>query len=219
MKFASQGVEHYRSTADAAQLATAFERLQDKLPAMWREVGSTDPGGALQRENTVVVVPSLSIDMESPTVKQQAYEERFLFLLFILSQTNLRLIYITSQPVLPQIIEYYLDILPGAISSSARKRLFLVSPYDGSPRPLSEKLLERPKLLQKIRDLIPDPDNAHIVPFNTTDLERELAVRLGIPMYAADPACWALGTKSGCIVAQLGKATVGIEQGTRIPIL
>ena len=35
------------------------------------------------------------------------------------------------------------------------------------------------------------------MPFNTTSLERELAVRLGIPMYAADPSCWALGTKSG----------------------
>ncbi len=197
MKFASQGVEHYESTADPDEMAAAFERLQAKLPAMWREVGSSDPGGAVQRENTVVVVPSLSIDLEIPTVKQQAYEERFLFMLFILAQTNLRLIYVTSQPVLPEIVDYYLDILPGVVSSSARKRLFMITPFDGSHRPLTEKLLARPAFLAQIRDLIPDPDNAHIVPFNTTDLERELAVRLGIPMYAADPECWALGTKSG----------------------
>ena len=197
MKYASQGVEHYQSTAEPEELAAAFAALQAKLPGMWREVGSTDPGGRQQRENTVVVVPSLSIDLEIPTVKAQAYEERFLFLLFLLGQTNLRLIYVTSQPVLPEIIDYYLDICPGAIISNARKRLFLVSPYDGSSRPLSEKLLQRPKLLQHIRDFIPDPDNAHMVPFNTTDLERELAVRLGIPMYAADPGCFALGTKSG----------------------
>jgi hypothetical protein len=197
MKYASEGLKHYQSPADPEELAAAFERLQAKLPGMWREIGSTDPGGPPQKENTVVVVPSLSVDMEIPTVKAQAYEERFLFMLFILGQTNLRLIYITSQPILPEIIDYYLDILPGAIIGNARKRLFLVSPYDGSSRPLSEKLLERPKLLQQIRDLIPDLDNAHIVPFNTTDLERELAVRLGIPMYAADPSCFALGTKSG----------------------
>jgi hypothetical protein len=197
MKFASQPVKHYQSTADPESLAAAFEALQAKLPGMWREVGSTDPGGAQQRENTVVVVPSLTIDMEIPTVKAQAYEERFLFLLFLLGQTNLRLIYVTSQPILPEIIDYYLDICPGAIISNARKRLFLVSPYDGSARPLTEKLLERPKLLKYIRDLIPDPNNAHIVPFNTTDLERELAVSLGVPMYAADPNCFALGTKSG----------------------
>ncbi|MFN2136321.1 MAG: peptide ligase PGM1-related protein [Candidatus Promineifilaceae bacterium] len=197
MKFAAHGVDHWQSTADPDDLAEAFARLQEKLPEMWREVGSTDPGGAPQRENTVVVVPSLSIDMEIPTVKQQAYEERFLFLLFLLGQPNLRLIYLTSQPVMPEIIDYYLDILPSTIIANARRRLFLVTPYDGSHRPLSEKLLERPVLLQRIRDLIPDPDNAHIVPFNTTDLERELAVRLGIPMYAADPACKYLGTKSG----------------------
>ena len=197
MKYTTQDVGEYESTADPAELAAAFAALQKKMPGMWREVGSNDPGGAPQRENTVVVVPSLSIDMDIPTVKQQAYEERFLFMLFILGQPNLRLIYVTSQPVLPEIIDYYLDILPGVINSSARKRLFMVSPYDGSHKPLSEKLLERPKLLQQIRDLIPDPENAHIVPFNTTDRERELAVNLGIPMYAADPACWALGTKSG----------------------
>jgi hypothetical protein len=197
MKFASEGLKHYQSPADPVELTAAFERLQAKLPRMWREIGSSDPGGQPQKENTVVVVPSLSVDMEIPTVKAQAYEERFLFMLFILGQTNLRLIYVTSQPILPDIIDYYLDILPGVIINNARKRLFLVSPYDGSSRPLSEKLLERPKLLQQIRDLIPDPNNAHIVPFNTTDLERELAVRLGIPMYAADPSCFALGTKSG----------------------
>jgi len=158
---------------------------------------STDPGGAAQRPNTVVVVPSLTIDIPIPTVEQQAYEERMLFLLFILAQPHLRLIYITSLPVPPEIIDYYLDILPGVVASNARRRLFLVSPQDGSQRPLTRKLLERPALLAHIRALIPDPDNAHIVPFNTTDLERELALALGIPMYAADPDLFAFGTKSG----------------------
>ncbi|NJN82558.1 MAG: hypothetical protein HC802_10000, partial [Caldilineaceae bacterium] len=52
-------------------------------------------------------------------------------------------------------------------------------------------------MIRQIRDLIPDLERAHIVPFNTTDQERELAVRLGIPMYAADPRYFAFGTKSG----------------------
>jgi hypothetical protein len=62
---------------------------------------------------------------------------------------------------------------------------------------LVEKLLERPRLLQHTRSLIPDLDRAHIVPLTTTDLERELAVRLDLPMYAADPRFFAFGTKSG----------------------
>ena len=65
-------------------------------------------------------------------------------------------------------------------------------------RPLSEKLLERPRLIERIRSLIMDPDRAHLVPFNTTNREKELALQLGIPMYGADPKFFPLGTKSGC---------------------
>src|SRR5205085_10618520 len=87
---------------------------------------------------------------------------------------------------------------PVVVISSARRRLALVAPLDASGRPLTAKLLERPRLLQQIRALVPDPERAHIVPFNTTDLERELAIRLGLPMYAADPRFFAFGTKNGC---------------------
>ncbi len=44
------------------------------------------------------------------------------------------------------------------------------------------------------------------MPYNTTPLERDLAVALGIPMYAADPRFYPLVTKSGCrkLFADLG---------------
>ena len=35
------------------------------------------------------------------------------------------------------------------------------------------------------------------MPYNTTEQERELAMRVGIPMYGADPKTFHLGTKSG----------------------
>ena len=195
-------------------LKTAFARLQEKLPGMWADIGSGEPAGRIQRPATVVVIPSLSVDLEFPTVKQQAYEERFLFMLFLLGQPNMRMIYVTSLAIRRVIIDYYLDMVPGAVYSNARKRLFLISPEDGSSRPLSEKLLERPALIQEMIDLIPDRENAHIVPFNTTDLERELAIRLGIPMYATDPICFALGTKSGArrLFSEEGiKQPLGVE--------
>jgi hypothetical protein len=97
----------------------------------------------------------------------------------------------------PNIIDYYLDLLPGVISSHARKRLFLASPLDASTRPLSVKLLERPRLIEHLRSLIINFDRAHLVPYNTTTLERDLAIRLGIPMYGADPKTFWIGTKSG----------------------
>jgi hypothetical protein len=114
-----------------------------------------------------------------------------------LQQPNKRIIYITSQPVQQEITGYYLDILPGVISSSARKRLVMVCVEDSSADPLTQKLLDRPHLISHIRSLIPDLDRAHMVPFNTTDLERRLAVQLGIPMYAADPTYIDFGSKSG----------------------
>jgi hypothetical protein len=127
---------------------------------------------------------------------------------------------VTSRTILPSIIDYYLDLLPGVIPSHARQRLFLPSPMDGSARPLSEKLLERPRLIERIRSLILDADRAHLVPFNTTHRERELAVQLGIPMYGADPKFFPLGTKSGCreifieetVAHPLGHENIGNEK-------
>jgi hypothetical protein len=179
------------------EMLSRFDALQTKLVPLWQMIGRSDPGGPVQEENTVVVIPSLTADVKTLGTVHQVYEERFLFMLFLLRQPRLKMIYLTSQAILPDIVEYYLQILPGVMASHARKRLALLSPLDASPRPLVEKLLERPRLLQHIRSLIPDPDRAHMVPFVTTDLERELAVRLDIPMYAADPRYFAFGTKSG----------------------
>jgi len=172
---------------------TDFDRLQKKLVPLWKSIERFN-----QDPQTIVVVPSMSIDAIDSGAVIQAYEERFLFLLLLLRQPRARLIYVTSRTILPSIIDYYLDLLPGVIPSHARQRLFLPSPMDGSVRPLSEKLLERPRLIERIRSLIMDPDRAHLVPFNTTNREKELAFQLGIPMYGADPKFFPLGTKSGC---------------------
>ena len=176
-----------------AQLQARFETLQRKLASQWEliEEFTDEPYG-------IVVVPSLSgVDLPLDSTKRQAYEERYLFLLFLLQQRGAELVYVTSEPIEPNVVDYYLGLLPGGPTSDARKRLHLVSPNDGGSAPLSAKLLERPRLLDRIRSLARDPDRAHLVPFTTTSLERDLAVQLGIPMYGADPKFNALGTKSG----------------------
>jgi hypothetical protein len=170
-----------------------FDQLQKKLVPLWKSIERFN-----QDPQTIVVVPSMSIDAIGSGTLMQAYEERFLFLLLLLRQPRARLIYVTSQMILPNIIDYYLDLLPGVIPSHARPRLFLIAPLDGSARPLSDKLLDRPRLIERIRSLVMDPARAHLVPFNTTSREKELALQLGIPMYGADPKFFSLGTKSGC---------------------
>jgi len=190
MRFNNALMPEGRITADSQ---AEFDQLQKKLVPLWKSIERLN-----QDPQTIVVVPSMSIDAIGSGAVMQAYEERFLFLLLLLRQPRARLIYVTSQTILPSIIDYYLDLLPGVIPSHARPRLFLLSPLDGSVRPLSDKLLARPRLIERIRSLIMDRDRAHLVPFNTTNREKELALRLGIPMYGADPKFFALGTKSGC---------------------
>jgi hypothetical protein len=171
-----------------------YDQLQARLVPLWKSIERLN-----QDEQTIVVVPSLTLDFgDRAGATLQAYEERFLFLLLLLRQPRARLVYVTSQPILPSVIDYYLDLLPGVIPSHARKRLFLVSTLDGSSRPLSQKILERPRLIRRIRDLILDPERAHLVPYNTTELERDLALALEIPMYGADPKHFHFGTKTGC---------------------
>ncbi len=176
------------------ELERRFDALQKKLVPLWAALASLEDDG----EQTIVVVPSLTVDYAALQGSLlQAYEERFLFLFLLLRQPNARLIYVSSQSIHPHIVDYYLGLLPGVITSHARSRLHLLAAHDGAPQPLSIKLLQRPRLLERIRQLVPNRDRAHLVPFNTTRYERDLAVRLGIPMYGADPRHHHLGTKSG----------------------
>ena len=74
----------------------------------------------------------------------------------------------------------------------------MIAAHDGSPRPLTAKLLERPRVLEAVRTRIPDRERCHLVPYTTSAAERDLALALGIPLYGADPRFLAFGTKTGC---------------------
>jgi PGM1 C-terminal domain len=171
-----------------------FDVLQARMAGVW------DAMRLNYDDESVVVIPSITLDraVASSGTMSQAYEERFLFLLMLLRQPRLRMVYVTSMPIAPEIIEYYLALLPGVIPSHARARLQLVAVHDSSGRSLSEKLLDRPRLLTRIAALIPNPARSHLLPYNTTELERDVALSLGIPMYAADPRLADWGSKSGC---------------------
>lgn len=179
---------------DEAQRYQRFDRLQGRMAGVWAQMRLNGEG------ESVVVIPSVTLDRVGARSGSltQAFEERFLFLLLLLRQPRLRMIYVTSMPIAPAIVEYYLALLSGVIPSHARARLSLISVNDASPRSLSEKLLERPRLLRRIAALIPDRTRSHLVPYNTTALERDLALALGIPMFGADPRLVELGTKTGC---------------------
>jgi len=88
----------------------------------------------------------------------------------------------------------------------------LLSANDASTRSLTAKLLERPRLLRRIRAAIGDPAQAHLSVFNATHLERDLALALDIPLYGCDPELSYWGTKSGSRTA-FKRAGVGTPEG------
>ncbi|HZW46647.1 MAG TPA: peptide ligase PGM1-related protein, partial [Microvirga sp.] len=148
---------------------------------------------------TVLIVPSLSMDQEVLASISGAhhYEERMLCYLMLLRMPRTRVIYVSSYPIPESIIDYYLHLLPGIPAQHARSRLTLFSCHDGSPAPLTAKILERHRLLERIRASIPDPDAAYMICFNVTEQERVLALKLNLPIYGCDPSLLHWGSKSG----------------------
>lgn len=172
-----------------------FQQLQDQFAA---EFETVFPDKLAPK--TIVVIPSLTVDQDILTkVKGHFYyEERLLCLLMLLRMPRTHVVFVTSVPVDPVIVDYYLHLLPGITGFHARERLTLLSCFDASAKSLTEKILERPRLIERIKKCIPQNSPAHITCFNTTELERVLAVKLGLPVYACDPDLNFLGTKSGC---------------------
>ncbi len=171
----------------------AFAGLQEQLPRVWQATRMS------HSPHTSVFVPSLSVNQEELAKVQGAsfYEERFLFSLIRLRNPAARLIYLTSQPIHPDVIGYYLQLLPGVPAGHAMGRLLMLCMYDASDRPLTLKVLERPRVLERLRRWIGDPARAYLSCYNVTVLERRLAVELGIPLNGVDPELLWLGTKSG----------------------
>ena len=161
-----------------------FQRLKPRLAEVWDALTMRE-----EEPHTAVVVPSLTLDQSELRKISGAsfYEERLLFLLIRLRNPRARMVYVTSQPIHPIILEYYLQFLAGIPASHARSRLTLLCADDASPRSLTEKILERPRLVERIRAGIMDPQRAYLTVFNSTPLERKLAVLLGIPLNGCDP--------------------------------
>ncbi|MFK0730323.1 MAG: peptide ligase PGM1-related protein [Gloeotrichia echinulata HAB0833] len=170
-----------------------FRHLQLTLRDRWKTIEIFD-----NSEADILIIPSLSIDQHELQKIEgcEHYEERLLFSLMRLRNPRTRLIYVTSMPLHPSIIDYYLQLLPGIPFSHARNRLLLLSTYDSSLKPLSQKIVERPRLLQRIRQSL-NLDRAFMVCYNSTVWEAELSVKLGVPLYAAAPDLQIWGTKSG----------------------
>lgn len=156
-----------------------------------------DPIPSSWETGTLVLVPSLSFPVEE-LVKITGidyYEERLLCAILALGCDQTRLVYVTSRPVDPQVVDYYLSFLAEPVS--ARSRLHLVAVNEAGPRPLSEKLLEHPDVLAEVVGLVASDPTARLVAFNVTEREAALASALGLPLDGAPADRVFLGSKTG----------------------
>lgn len=157
-----------------------FEQLQDGL------------GALLDGARTTVVVPSLTLHPDELRKIPGAvhFEQRLLFELGRLRSPGARLVYVTSERIDPAVLDYALDVTAGR---GVRDRLTLIDCADSSVEPLTDKILRRPDVLDRIAMAGGD----YLITYTSTPSERDLAVRLGMPLFACDPRLRGLGDKSG----------------------
>ncbi|WP_311133776.1 MULTISPECIES: hypothetical protein [unclassified Synechococcus] len=183
-------------------MAHSFSELQSQLQPQWGDFDDDRSGGDDLSHRSegcdLLVVPSLSLDQGQMDLVAGVhhYEERQLFSLIRLRHPGVRAVYVTSKLLPELVVDAVLELLPGVPASHARRRLHLFDTDDASPRPLTEKLLERPALLGRIRELL-RPGRSFMTCFNVTPLEKRLSERLQIPLLGTDPALGYWGSKAG----------------------
>ena len=189
---ATNGHSHIPEQGSVAEVLQ-FKKLQERFRQQFEYIF---PNKLAPR--TVIIIPSITMDVEilSKISGINHYEERMLCMLMLLRLPRTHVIYVTSEPIDPVIVDYYLHMLPGITGYHALRRLTLLNCHDFSSKALTQKILERPRLIQRIKDFIPPEHEAHMSCFNVTPLERSLAVQLQVPIYGCDPDLYELGSKS-----------------------
>lgn len=153
---------------------------------------------------TLVVIPSITFPEEElrKIVGIQYYEERMLFLLLLLRNPDLRIVYPTSLRVEEPIVDYYLRFLPRDVQ--AGDRLYLLALWDQEPRALSEKLLENEWAIERLQAL--SGEESVLLTFNVTRFEQKIAERIGVPLYGCplDLVGWGFKTGSRRVAKEAG---------------
>ena len=149
--------------------------------------------------HTVVVLPSYSVArslLAHYADRLLDMEHRHLLTLLMLPRVpGARAIFVTSRRPAPAVLDYYVSLAPPDQRGSMRSRLQILEVPDASPRSVTAKLLDRPDLLDRIRQATRGRP-AYIEPWNATSLEMEVAEQLGLPLNGTAPQLWPLGFKS-----------------------
>lgn len=171
-----------------------FAALQARLAAAQalNEPGSTTP-------HVSVIVPSFGLHSTvlahyAPLLG--ALEHRYLLPALMLPRIpGCSFVLITSHDPGDDVLDYYARIAQPDDPAEFRRRLHVAVVPDDSPRPVAQKLLERPDLVAALVEHIGGRPGV-LEPWNVSEAEVELALRLGLPLNGTSPALWPLGFKS-----------------------
>jgi hypothetical protein len=171
-----------------------FEELQRTLADVLdrNHPGSTD-------EHVLVALPSYSVGeslLAHYAGRLPALEHRYLLAALMLGRIpGCEIVFVSSSEPGPEVLEYYGSLIPPAQRHGLRERLRILTVPDTTPGSLASKLLAHPELLDRLRSAVRGRP-AFIEPWNVTDDEVAVALRLGAPINGTSPELWSLGFKS-----------------------
>lgn len=172
----------------------AFTELQGKLAAAWRL--SQPPG---RGEHVRVVLPSYSVGPSALAHYRHrlvSLEHRYLVdVLELASVESGEMLFVFSAPPDPEVLDYYLSLLPEERRADVRSRIQVVVVPGPYGQPVSARLLDRPDIIESIRGRLGGRP-VFVEPWNVTDDEVAIAQMLGAPLHGTSPDLWSTGFKS-----------------------
>jgi hypothetical protein len=175
-------------------LTGAFDELQSRLAPIW----ALNKAG-VGVEHVLVVLPSISVAeslLSHYAPRIPALEHRYLVGYLALHRLEAcEMVFLTCEDPGDEVLDYYTSLMPANRQASARNRFRSVVIPDRTPRPVAAKLLDRPDVLDELRRSFAGRP-VFIEPWNVTEKEVEVALRLQAPINGTAPDLWPLGYKS-----------------------
>ena len=155
----------------------------------------------VETPHVLVVLPSFSIG-ESLLCHYEdripALEHRFLLAMLIMQRIrSCEIIFLSGTAPDRDVLDHYLSLCSPELRADISARFHPITVPGPRSRPIAAKLLARPDILDQIGELIAGRP-AFIEPWNVTQHEVDVALRLGVPINGTHPHLWPLGFKSSC---------------------
>lgn len=163
----------------------SFNALQKQLGQVW---ALNKPG--LGIEHVLVALPSFSLGeslLSHYADRIPALEHRYLVAHFVLHRVEAcEVVFLSCAAPGAEVLDYYTSLVPAACRADVRSRFRNVVVPDPSPRSIAAKLLDRPDMIEALRASFAGRP-VFIEPWNVTEHEVELALRLDAPIYGTSP--------------------------------